>query len=203
MYNAASMTVHDVCGIDEAGRGALAGPLVAAAVAFPSGFHLPNVIGGVPLRDGKTLSRSQRERIIATCDEFGIQQRIETVHVADIDKRGIGWANKEVFRRLIASVEAARYILDGNLTIAVRGKAGRIESVVDADATVPQTILAGIVAKVHRDRLMDVLHHECPRYGWNHNAGYGTREHITAIREFGTTVHHRRMFTATALGHIT
>lgn len=172
-----------LCGLDEAGRGALAGPLVAAAV-----------IGQVSkIKDGKLLSPNQRNEIYSRLKKSGAQIYIETISSRSINNHGIGWANKEIFKRLIKKVLADKYIIDGNLKI--KGA----QSVVNGDATIPEVILAGIVAKVERDKIMCQLHKSFHRYHWEVNKGYGTLKHIEAIKNHGPCRYHRVVFVTTAL----
>jgi ribonuclease HII len=201
MSTPGAMPGNGVCGLDEVGRGALAGPLVAAAAVLPPGFD--GILGSLRLllRDSKTLSRAQRERIAEPIRRAALNLAIVEISVEEIDRRGIAWANREAFRRLIALIDAGSYVVDGNLRLRVEGeRMERVRSVVRADATEPAVSAASIVAKVHRDRLMADLAGEHPEYGWDHNAGYGTPEHIAALREHGPTSHHRALFTSTALG---
>lgn len=174
--------------MDEAGRGPLAGPLVAAAVVL--NFKFPS-----PIRDSKLLSRFQREKIYEELHTTNSQIEIEIISTKLINKNGIGWANKEIFRRLIKKVKADLYIVDGNLKI------NRLKtiSMIDADATVPSVILAGIVAKVTRDRIMEKMHEKYPHYNWKQNSGYGTKQHIEAIIKFGTCQEHRNIFVESAV----
>lgn len=102
-------------------------------------------------------------------------------------------------KRLIKKIEADRYIVDGKLKVKVRSKTHKIQSIVDADATIPEVILAGIVAKVERDNLMKQLHNQFPNYNWIQNAGYGTREHQEAIVKYQMNHYHRSVFVTTGL----
>lgn len=189
-----------VCGLDEAGRGAWAGPLVAAAVILS---HSPTKISKIaksPLKDGKLLNRQQRQRIYSALKKVRANICVEVISIRSINNHGIGWANREIFRRLIRKVAADKYIVDGNLKIGrIKGKTGRINSVVNADATIPEVILAGIVAKVERDKLMRQLHQQFPHYGWRNNAGYGTKSHLKAIIAYRQTYYHRSIFVTTGL----
>jgi ribonuclease HII len=189
-----------ICGLDEAGRGALAGPLVAAAVVLPQGWSLEHVNPDVPVRDSKKLSIRHRERLFEIIEDYAQKIEIEVISVAEINDHGINWANKEAFRRLISRVDAAEYIVDGNFRVPNLGeKAMRVRSLVRADETIPAVMSAGIVAKVKRDRIMQDLHLQYPYYGWNTNTGHGTQKHIAALRRHGSCMHHRSQFVATAL----
>lgn len=188
-----------ICGIDEAGRGALAGPLVAAAVLLPSSF-IQKKLAGVTLKDSKLLPPYQRKKIVTAMKKRILPFYIEEISTLSINHHGIGWANREIIRRLIRQIEADVYIVDGKLKLGrVRNKTHRITSVINADATIPAVILAGIVAKFHRDKIMRKLHKQFPKYHWNKNAGYGTKEHILSIQKHGSTRFHRSVFVTTAL----
>ena len=176
-----------ICGMDEVGRGALAGPLVAAATIL----NAPR--STLKLNDSKKLTAKQRLKIYGKIKRSGAVIAVEEISARQINTRGMGWANKEVFRRLKNKIPADKYIADGNLKIA------GITSVVKADTKIPEVMAASIVAKVFRDRIMDYLHRQCPKYGWQSNKGYGTKYHISAIREHGVTKYHRSKFVRTAL----
>jgi ribonuclease HII len=178
-----------ICGLDEVGRGSLAGPLVAAAVILNLKFEIYNL----KLRDSKKLNQNQRELLYNAILDSGSLVKTEVISVRKINNRGIGWANKQVFCNLIKRIEADEYIVDGNLKIK-----GAI-SVIKADTKIPEVMAASIVAKVTRDRMMRELHKDFPEYGWNKNVGYGTKSHIEAIRKYGETKHHRSAFVRTAL----
>ena len=143
-----------ICGLDEAGRGALAGPLVAAGVILRvSGKDVASA-SGVPLRDSKTLSKSQRERFYDALLKSQSHIAILQICAESINKNGIGWANKEIFRLLVQQIEASEYIIDGNLNLGpINGVTGTIRSFIDADATHEAFICSGIVAKVTHDRI--------------------------------------------------
>ncbi|MGH7692526.1 MAG: ribonuclease HII, partial [Candidatus Dormibacteria bacterium] len=116
---------------------------------------------------------------------------VAAVQVSVIDDRGVGWANRIAFERLIRLVTAEAYLADGNLPLRTRR---RYLSVVGGDRLVPAISAASIVAKVHRDRLMRQLHPSFPHYGWDENKGYGTPRHLRAISQHGLCRHHRRSF---------
>lgn len=189
------------CGLDEVGRGALAGPLVAAAVILPDDIHAR--LGPLVrfLRDSKTVPATRRAELAEHIHAHALDIRLIVISVADINARGIGWANREAFRRLIDLLHADEYIVDGRVRPpAPPSRAARVRCQVRADADVPAVSAASLVAKVHRDRLMAELHTRHPAFGWNTNAGYGTPAHIAALRAHGPTSEHRALFVATALG---
>jgi len=175
----------NACGLDEVGRGALAGPLVAAAVVLPEGYNHPL------LRDSKLLSEKQREAIEPAIRKAALALQIIAIDVDVIDDRGVGWANRVAFERLIEKVDAPEYLADGNLVIRTTR---RYQSVVGGDRLVSAVSAASIVAKVYRDRLMRELHPHFPDYHWADNKGYGTPYHLDAIYRRGMCLHHRRSF---------
>jgi ribonuclease HII len=189
------------CGLDEVGRGALAGPLVAAAVVLPEDFA--ERLGPLVrfLRDSKTVPRRRREEVAELIWRHAPVVEVQVVPVARINSRGIGWANREAFRLLIGRVAADEYIVDGRVRPpAPRDRAQRVRCMVRADAEVPAVSAASLVAKVHRDALMCLLHERHPDFGWHENAGYGTPAHLAALRAHSPTSEHRTVFVTTALG---
>lgn len=190
-----------ICGLDESGRGALAGPLVAVAVLLP--FDSGNLLSGLdtPLRDGKTLSPGQRRNIFTHVKRIGIKYETEIISARIINNHGIGKSNREIFRRLIRKTEADRYIVDGNLKIGNFRRKKTIECRPHADSDIPAVIIAGIIAKYIRDKIMRKLHLDYPRYGWNKNSGYGTKGQLKNIERFGVSRYHRNIFVATASGN--
>lgn len=189
-----------ICGIDEAGRGALAGPLVAAAVMLPCSFLKLRRTAHTPIRDGKTLSKAQRQHIYHALQRLCVEMYVEVISTRQINNRGIQRANREAIRRLIKRVDADKYIVDGRIRLGrIKGKTKKIQTMIDADATIPEVILAGIVAKVERDAIMQELDQKYSQYHWRLNAGYGTRAHIKAILTHGIVRYHRSVFVTTAL----
>jgi ribonuclease HII len=181
-----------ICGLDEVGRGSLAGPLVAAGVI------LKKPVSG--LNDSKKLSRNKREKIYEQLKNSGAVIKIEIISARTINTRGITYANKEIFKRLIKATEADKYIVDGKTHPGkVRGKTDKIKPIIGADRTRKSVMAASIAAKVTRDKIMEDLHIQYPQYGWDKNSGYGTRQHIAAIIEFGTVKCHRDIWVTTAL----
>ena len=189
------------CGLDEVGRGALAGPLVAAAAILPDDFT--ERLGPLApfLRDSKTVPKARREQVAELIWMHALAVAVEVLPVEVINRRGIGWANREAFRRLIKHVEADLYVVDGRVPpLAAWEDAVRVRCQVRADADVPAVSAASLVAKVYRDALMAKLHHRYPAFGWEANVGYGTPAHLAALRAHGVTPEHRTVFVATALG---
>jgi ribonuclease HII len=180
-------------GVDEAGRGPLAGPVVAAAVVFPVGSPL---IDGV--RDSKTLSAARREALAPRIRAAALAVGVAAASVREIDGLNIRVATALAMRRAIARVLArlpasprARLLLDG-LRMPELGFAH--EALVDGDAHCHSIAAAGIIAKTVRDRLMRQLSARHAGYGWERNCGYGSGEHLDAIEAYGPTLHHRRSF---------
>lgn len=188
------------CGLDEVGRGALAGPLVAAAVILPDNFA--GRLGSLArfLRDSKTVPIARRVELAHHIHEHALAVEVVAIPVDAINARGIGWANREAFRQLITRILADEYIVDGRVRPpAPPERAARVRCLVRADAQVPAVSAASLVAKVHRDELMLLLHTQYPAFGWRSNAGYGTAAHLAALRAHGPTPEHRALFVATAL----
>ncbi|MGH2514648.1 MAG: ribonuclease HII [Ktedonobacterales bacterium] len=188
------------CGLDEVGRGALAGPLVAAAVILPERFaeHLGALAPF--LRDSKTVPAPRRAALAERIHELALAVELVAIAVPLINRYGIGWANREAFRRLISQLDADEYVVDGRVRPpAPPERQARVRCLVKADALVPAVSAASLVAKVYRDTLMRELHERHPAFAWNKNAGYGTPAHLAALREHGPCVEHRTLFVTTAL----
>jgi ribonuclease HII len=183
---------RSVAGVDEAGRGPLAGPVVAAAVMLP-----PDVcVEGAD--DSKVLSGEAREelygRIIACARCVGVG----AASVREIDRRNILRATTVAMRRALdrLGTRPDHVVVDG-LPVVHLGR--HHDAVVDGDALIHSIACASIVAKVVRDRLMRRLAVRYPAYAWDRNVGYGTAEHRAAIDELGVTPHHRLTFTGLQL----
>lgn len=175
-------------GIDEVGRGCLAGPVVAAAVILSEDFDLPG------LTDSKQLTAHRREDYDLNIREMAIAVSVGSATVEEIDRLNILGATFLAMERAIEGLEPRpEYLLiDGNrfrshLEIPY-------ETIVGGDGRVASIAAASIVAKVYRDHLMAHLAEEYPEYHWERNAGYGTAVHLAAIRSHGLTPHHRRSF---------
>lgn len=189
-----------ICGLDEAGRGALAGPIVIAGVVLPSGFRFQRVFPKGIVRDSKELSRHQREALFQIIEKYGLQIIVEVISVEKINRKGINWANTEGFKRVINKVEVDQYLVDGRWKLPDVGeKNSRTRCIIKGDKKIPAVLAAGIVAKIKRDEIMEKLHLEYPQYQWNTNTGHGTKAHLEAIRKYGTSKYHRKRFVQTAL----
>lgn len=193
-----------VAGIDEAGRGPLAGPVVAAAVAFRH-LSLPRALSG-RLDDSKRLTPEQRATAFA-----GLRARaqageilvgIGAASVAEIDRHNILQATFIAMRRALLHLGATpdAVLVDGNL--APPGFGCRVETLVEGDGRSLSIAAASIVAKVVRDRAMTRLAARYAGFGWQTNAGYGTLEHVEGIARFGPTRHHRLSFWPVAQGRL-
>lgn len=175
-----------VFGVDEVGRGPLAGPVVAAAVCLNCDAVPPG------LADSKLVPEPRRNRIAAALDHVALG----VASVEEIDRLNIRTASLLAMARAVEALAAkvgapAMVLVDGNALppIALPARA-----IVKGDATVASIAAAAIAAKVWRDRLMAELAAEHPAYRWERNRGYGTAEHLTALEAHGVTVHHRRSF---------
>ncbi len=177
-------------GLDECGRGSLAGPLVAviASINIPIDDFLSLI--KTPLRDSKKLTELQRNKIYLIKDELPITYFIESISVEDINEKGISWANTQIFINLFNKINCDQYFVDGN----IKFNNSRVTSVIKGDNTYPEIMLASVIAKVFRDNLMSDLHNEFPQYQWDKNSGYGSKVHQEAIKEFGPCPHHRTLF---------
>jgi len=197
---AASSRSETTCGLDEAGRGALAGPLVVAAVVFPDGFEIADHQPRLVVRDSKELTANQRSALYEAILEASSHVAVCVVDVQTINTKGINWANTHAFVALVRHCLAHRYIVDGRWSLPHAGdRESYVVCQIKADTSVPSVLAAGVVAKVWRDGLMRDLDAELPYFGWSTNTGHGTAAHIEAIRTFGRSPEHRNLFVDTAL----
>lgn len=176
-----------IAGVDEAGRGPLAGPVVAAAVILDR----KNIPEG--LDDSKKMSEAARERAFAALLECATAIGIGEASVDEIDLLNIRQATHLAMARAINALDVAPAfaLVDGNDAPAL---ACPCETLVGGDGRALSIAAASIIAKVTRDRIMLALNREYPGYGWATNKGYGTQEHLDALAFLGATVHHRRSF---------
>ncbi len=184
--------------MDEAGRGPLAGPVVAAAVILGEGCS-------AGIDDSKKLSRGRRA-VLEVEIKHSCGWALGLANVDEIDRLNILQATMLAMTRAVASLLASgdfplrEVLIDGNLTPQGRCADWRwpARAIVGGDALEPCISAASILAKEHRDRLMRKLATDHPHYGWERNAGYGTAEHMAALRRHGPTPHHRRSFAPVA-----
>ena len=176
-----------IAGVDEAGRGPLAGPVVAAAVILDD---LKPIKG---LNDSKKLSASTRERLFDEIRAKALCCAIAEATVEEIDTLNILQATLLAMRRAVEGLrlKPGKVLIDGNRLPLLKIAA---EAIVGGDAKVKAISAASILAKVHRDRLCLLLHEQHPMYGFAGHKGYPTPEHLAALREHGACAHHRRSF---------
>jgi ribonuclease HII len=183
-----------IVGVDECGVGSLCGPVVAAACVIRHNCHR---IDGV--RDSKMLSARQRERLAVEIRRRVVVVALGAASVAEIDRLNIYHATHLAMRRALRKVAPYDHVLVDGRRIAGFDDVGPHTTIVDGDASSYAIACASVVAKVTRDRLLQRLDRFHPGYGWHHNAGYSTAEHLAAIRERGVTPYHRRSFAPTRL----
>ena len=175
-----------ICGIDEAGRGPLAGPLVVAGVVFKKRVY--------KLDDSKKLTPEEREKLFERITTASCHH-IVVIHNDRIDSDGLSACITHALKEIVAHLQAGRYIFDGNSRFGVE----KIEPIVKADQTIREVMAASILAKVTRDRIMCELDRLYPEYGFCRHKGYGTKEHIEAIKKHGLCPIHRKSFRPKAL----
>lgn len=177
-----------ICGVDEVGRGPLAGPVVCAAVIMP----LDDLIEGVD--DSKKLSAKKREILSENIIKRAVAYRICRVEPQIIDEINILQATRLCMKNAVEGLEIAPdfVLTDGNMTLDITVPQ---RSIIKGDALSYSIGAASIIAKVYRDKLMADYAKEYPQYGFQSNVGYGSQAHIKAIEQFGLTPIHRRSFT--------
>ena len=175
-------------GCDEAGRGPLAGPVFAAAVVLPAGFHHPL------LNDSKQMSEKHRDMLRPIIEKEAVSWAVVSLSPAEIDELNILWASVTGMQRAVKqlSVRPDHLLIDGNRFRAFDGF--EYTTVVHGDATYASIAAASVLAKTHRDEFMRKIALEYPEYGWDRNMGYPTREHVEAIKKYGFTPWHRKSF---------
>jgi ribonuclease HII len=182
-------------GVDEAGRGPLAGPVVAGAVVLGAGSTIP------ALNDSKKLTEKQREKIFAELPRHCKYHSIAEASAGEIDEIGILNATFLAMRRALAPIISQlkeknlpyKILVDGNLHIREIDKNLQMP-IVKGDGRVACIAAASIFAKVHRDRLMVKFAEQYPNYGFEKHKGYGTKAHLDALRKFGQCEIHRKSF---------
>ncbi len=176
-----------ICGVDEAGRGPLCGPVVAAAVILPLGLEIDG------LNDSKKLTEKKREKLFELICDSALAYSIAYGSVEEINGTNILEATLSAMRRAIETLtlKADYALIDGNIA---RGFALPVKPVIHGDAISPSIAAASILAKVTRDRLCIDLDSEYPMYGIAKHKGYGTKEHMDALRKYGPSPIHRTKF---------
>ncbi|MFT5674020.1 MAG: ribonuclease HII [Polaribacter sp.] len=175
-------------GTDEAGRGCLCGPVVAAAVILPKDFTHPF------LNDSKQLSEKKRDELRPFIEENAISFGVSFVWQEEVDEINVLQASITGMHRSIASMPISPefIIVDGNKFRDFKDIPH--ETIVKGDAKYLSIAAASVLAKTYRDEYMQKIHQEFPVYNWKKNKGYPTKEHRAAIREFGANKHHRKTF---------
>lgn len=183
-----------VCGIDEAGRGPLAGPVVAAAVILPEGIQLPGV------NDSKKITEKKREILFDFVKEHALAYGIGEASETEIDEINILQATFLAMRRAVEALQlpADYALVDGN---RIQGLPIPAETVIGGDGKVLSIAAASILAKVTRDRYMRDMAAQYPEYGFEKHKGYGTKAHYAAIEQYGICPLHRKTFLKKVLNH--
>ena len=179
--------IRNVAGVDEAGRGPLAGPLVVAAVILPANVFISG------LNDSKQLSAKVRERLYDEVCQKAISIVINIVSVAEIDQYNIYQATKLSMEKVVAHLnpKPAVTLIDA---MPVHAEDMKIVSLIHGDALSASIAAASVIAKVTRDRIMLDLDKEYPEYDFVSNKGYGSQKHMEAIKKYGATLWHRRSY---------
>ena len=176
-----------VCGVDEAGRGPLCGPVVAAACILPIGLYIEG------LNDSKKLTPKKRKIVFEQIKEHAIAYCIAQASVEEIDELNILEADMLAMRRAVEglALKADYALIDGNIA---RGFNIPTMTVIKGDATSPSIAAASILAKVTRDEMCEQMDKDYPQYGIGKHKGYGTKQHMDALRQYGPSPIHRKKF---------
>ena len=176
-----------LAGVDEVGRGSLIGPVYAAAVILNSSINKKL------LRDSKTLTKDKREKLDKYIKENSIWA-IGQASTKEIERINILHASLLAMKRAILKlkIKPSLVLIDGNKLPDLKNY--KLEYVIKGDQKIPSISAASIIAKVSRDKFITKLSKEFKNYGWNTNSGYGTKEHLKAIKQFGITKYHRKTF---------
>ena len=182
-----------VIGLDEVGRGPLAGPVVSCGCHY---LHYDDLESEIPITDSKKHSPKQREKLFLFFKKLQKEEKLQYylgyASVEEIDKINILEATKLSMKRVIDkfNFENPHLIIDGNFSLNYQNE----KSIIGGDKKSLSIASASIIAKVHRDRLMRMLDNKFKFYNWRKNAGYGTKKHIDAIHKHGVTQFHRKSF---------
>jgi ribonuclease HII len=176
-----------IAGIDEAGRGPLAGPVVAAAVILPPGYLNSEI------KDSKKLSAGKRDELYETINREAIAVGMMVVDADIIDRVNILQATLQAMRDAVLELPASPdfLLIDGNQRVPILTPQ---KPIVKGDSLSISIAAASIIAKVSRDRIMEMYHRQFPHYNFQRNKGYGTKEHLDAIKKFGICKIHRKSF---------
>jgi len=176
-----------IAGVDEVGRGSLIGPVYAAAVI------LNNSINEKLLKDSKSLSKGQREEIFFYIKKNSIWA-VGQASIEEIEKINILHASLLAMERAIKKLKKKPnlILIDGNKLPDLKNY--NLKYVINGDKKIPSISAASIIAKVSRDKFITTLSKKFKNYGWDTNSGYGTKEHLKALKKFGITKHHRKTF---------
>jgi ribonuclease HII len=176
------------CGVDEAGRGSLAGPVFAAAVILPKDFKSENI------KDSKKLTEKGRLRALKEIEENAIAWSVEMSTPEIIDEHNIQRATFGAMNKAITtlSINPEHILVDGNVFDSFEDIP--YTCIIKGDNEYLSIAAASIIAKVYRDEYMKSIHEQFPMYDWNKNKGYGSKKHIEVIKEDGITYHHRKSF---------
>ena len=175
-------------GCDEAGRGCLAGPVVAAAVILPPKVRIPG------LDDSKKLSETKRDELRGLIEQKALAWQVIAVQPEEIDRINILQASFTAMHRCIEglSIDPEELLIDGHMFRPYAGK--KHHCIIKGDGKYRSIAAASILAKCHRDEMMYGLHESYPQFNWKRNKGYPTAEHRSALKKHGATEHHRKSF---------
>ena len=182
--------LENLCGIDEAGRGPFAGPMVVAGVILKNDIE--------ELNDSKKLSEKKREKLFDIIRENSEYHIVFTTN-KQIDELGLSLCLQNSIKEIMDNLNAQQYLMDGNTTFAIVN----LESLIKADAHIKEVSAASILAKVSRDRYMCEVASTYPEYSFEKHKGYGTQAHIDAIIDYGYSPLHRQTFNIKKLEGVT